>query len=432
MILRKTKKRLYIFAKCVAYKDFLCYTAFNKTDLDIQIYELLGAGYYIFVSRIFGKNCNDNAVIALRGDIMSFDQRKREEIRKYILSKVALRDKDFVAKTMDNFGVTRLYMEEFIREAIRDEVIAEEPGMPCQYRLIEHIKEQQIDRKQNQQEEDRLYAQYIEKELNGCNENARRIWQYTCAEILNNAIEHSQGDRICIIVRTNALYSSVVIVDNGVGIFQTLVEYMKENGWENPNSEDALIELYKGKITSDSSRHSGEGIFFSSKAMTEFGIWSDAKIYKFGYGQAPDVIEHRLLAYASRLQDIGTLVMMTLENETSRKLSEVFDMYTDIDEGFIRTSIAVKEACLSGEPVARSQARRICNRLDEFKEVILDFSRVEVMGQGFADEIFRVFALEHPQVTLRPVNMIPEVVRMIRHVSRGQIPGNICLPGYSH
>ena len=124
--------------------------------------------------------------------------------------------------------------------------------------------------------------------------------------------------------------------------------------------------------------------------------------------------------------------MMTLENETSRKLSEVFDMYTDIDEGFIRTSIAVKEACLSGEPVARSQARRICNRLDEFKEVILDFSRVEVMGQGFADEIFRVFALEHPQVTLRPVNMIPEVERMIRHVSRGQIPGNVCLPGYSH
>ena len=54
------------------------------------------------------------------------------------------------------------------------------------------------------------------------------------------------------------------------------------------------------------------------------------------------------------------------------------------------------------------------------------------MGQGFADEIFRVFALEHPQVTLRPVNMIPEVVRMIRHVSRGQIPGNVCLPGYSH
>lgn len=359
---------------------------------------------------------------------MLFDHRKKEEIRKYILSKIALNDKDFSDKTVDNFGISMADVKEFLEEAVRYQVITEEPELECQYRLIEHVRQEQIDLKQNKLEEDRLYALYIEKELSGCNENARRIWQYACAEILNNAIEHSRGDRIRIIVRTNALNSSVVIEDNGVGIFQTLLEYMKRNGWNNPDCEDALIELYKGKITSDSSSHSGEGVFFSSKVMSEFGIWSDAKIYKFGYGRDMEVIEHRLLAYASRLQNIGTLVMMTLENETSRKLSEVFDMYTDIEEGFIRTRIPVKEACLSGEPVARSQARRICNRLDEFKEVILDFSRIEVMGQGFADEIFRVFALEHPQVIVRPVNMIPEVERMIRHVSRGHIPGNVCLP----
>lgn len=33
-------------------------------------------------------------------------------------------------------------------------------------------------------------------------------------------------------------------------------------------------------------------------------------------------------------------------------------MYTSIEEGFMRTRIPVKEACLTGEPVARSQARR--------------------------------------------------------------------------
>lgn len=43
--------------------------------------------------------------------------------------------------------------------------------------------------------------------------------------------------------------------------------------------------------------------------------------------------------------------------------------------------------------VARSQARRICNRLEEFKEVILDFQDVEYMGQGFADEVFKVIIL---------------------------------------
>ena len=67
-------------------------------------------------------------------------------------------------------------------------------------------------------------------------------------------------------------------------------------------------------------------------------------------------------------------------------------MYTDIENGFIKTYIPVKEACITGEPVARSQARRICNRLDEFKEVILDFEKIEFIGQGFADEICRRMA----------------------------------------
>lgn len=100
-------------------------------------------------------------------------------------------------------------------------------------------------------------------------------------------------------------------------------------------------------------------------------------------------------------------------------------MYADVDEGFIRTRIPIKEACISGEPVARSQARRICNRLTEFKEVILDFDGVEIMGQGFADEIFRVYAAAHPQVILCPVNMEREVSRMIRHVSRGRLAENV-------
>ena len=119
------------------------------------------------------------------------------------------------------------------------------------------------------------------------------------------------------------------------------------------------------------------------------------------------------------------MVMMTLENETEREAGKVFDAYIDSEEGFIRTQIPVKEACITGEPVARSQARRICHRLDSFREVILDFSGVTIMGQGFADELFRVYASEHPQVLLRPINMLPQVERMIRHVGRGQSPENI-------
>lgn len=46
----------------------------------------------------------------------------------------------------------------------------------------------------------------------------------------------------------------------------------------------------------------------------------------------------------------------------------------------------MKEACITGEPVARSQAKRICRRLEAFREVILDFSNVTLMGQGQSAE----------------------------------------------
>lgn len=356
---------------------------------------------------------------------MSFDSKKREEIKKYILWKISADDRELLAKTIDSFGISITSVKRYMKELTECGAITPQADCACGYCLTEYVAEENISLSGNQMEEDRLYAVLIEGNLKSCDTNALRIWQYVCAEMLNNAIEHSRGGNIHITVSRNALFSRIVIADDGVGVFQTLVEYMAEHGWSNPCAEDALIELYKGKFTSDASRHSGEGIFFSSKAVDEFAIWSGAKIYKCGYGKNIDVTEHRLLAYVSRIEKIGTVVMMTLENETPRRLSEVFNMYTSVEEGFVRTRIPVKEACLTGEPVARSQARRICNRLDEFREIILDFDRVEVMGQGFADELFRVYALAHPQVALCPINMVSEVEQMIRHVSRGQVPENV-------
>ena len=44
---------------------------------------------------------------------------------------------------------------------------------------------------------------------------------------------------------------------------------------------------------------------------------------------------------------------------------------------------------------------------------MLDFSGVEVVGQGFCDEVFRVFARQHPEITLEPVGMNDTVAFMV-------------------
>lgn len=133
------------------------------------------------------------------------------------------------------------------------------------------------------------------------------------------------------------------------------------------------------------------------------------------YDEAKFVRSH-LIAYYTKLNRIGTMVQMKLENDTKRTAREVFDMFAPLGEGVVKTLIPMKEFCRQGEPVARSQARRILSRLEEFKEVIFDFSEIDFMGQGFADEIFRVFQNRHPDIVLTVNNANEEVAGMIQHV----------------
>ena len=63
--------------------------------------------------------------------------------------------------------------------------------------------------------------------------------------------------------------------------------------------------------------------------------------------------------------------------------------------------------------ISRSEARRLLQRLTDFTHATLDFSGVEVVGQGFCDEVFRVFARSHPEVTIEPVGMNDAVAVMV-------------------
>ena len=65
------------------------------------------------------------------------------------------------------------------------------------------------------------------------------------------------------------------------------------------------------------------------------------------------------------------------------------------------------------ELISRSQAKRLLARLDLFKRVVLDFRNVDMIGQAFADQIFRVFANEHPEIELLATNTSVAVQQMI-------------------
>ena len=230
-----------------------------------------------------------------------------------------------------------------------------------------------------------------------------RTLAYAASELLNNAIDHSGGKTVEVAVRFERAGATVATVrDDGVGVYRRIAE---DFGYATP--PEAIVQLEKGKLTSDPARHSGEGLFFSSKAVTRFRLESQGTAW---------IVDNQVRDSAIAPSEVrrGTRVELVIVPGHVPRLEDVFAAYTDPESlRFTRTRATIKLAGLGTTLVSRSEAKRLVARLTDFRQAILDFSGVQVAGQGFCDEVFRIFARAHPDVTLEPVGMNDTVAFMV-------------------
>ncbi|MBF0376747.1 MAG: DUF4325 domain-containing protein [Desulfamplus sp.] len=254
--------------------------------------------------------------------------------------------------------------------------------------------------------EDVVWRNEIKQQLGQLPINVLTIWQHGFSEMFNNAIDHSEGTHITVQITQDIYSTTMVMADNGVGIFTKI----KEN-FELLDERHSVIELTKGKLTTDPKNHSGEGIFFSSRMFDEYRITSGEVVLSHKYGTDEDWIFQN-----SNLQK-GTVVFMKLKHNTTRTAKEIFDQFSDENYGFTKTIVPVRLAQYGDEQlVSRSQAKRLLARIEKFKIVIFNFGGVESIGQAFSDEIFRVFANQHKTIEMIILNANENVKKMINHV----------------
>lgn len=341
---------------------------------------------------------------------MSFSSEKRDRIIKYLLEKIEMDPTNAIKKTIETFNISANTVYRYVRELAAENIISKNG------KALSLIYEQDMfvlhRSKGELEEEDRIYETYIKKYIQSFPENVRKIWEYSFMEMMNNAIDHSESEVVHIVVLKNYINTSIIIDDTGVGIFRKIKEYYGYG-----ELDDAINELFKGKLTTDASRHSGEGIFFTSRILDKFMAISDGKI--FSHSNFNDIIEDlENISFLSEWRNFnGTCILMELSNSSNKILKEVFDMFADVDGSFNKTNIPIKNI-FSEFPVSRSQAKRLCNRFEEFEIVELDFTGISEIGQGFAHEIFVVFQNNHENVSIVPQNASEDVMRMINHVKK--------------
>jgi anti-sigma regulatory factor (Ser/Thr protein kinase) len=254
-------------------------------------------------------------------------------------------------------------------------------------------------------QEDVVWRSHAQPALAGLPENVETIWHYAFTEMFNNAIDHSDGTVIWTTVERGPDRTTIVIGDDGEGIFRRIRRILRLC-----DPREAIFELAKGKLTTDPDNHTGEGIFFTSRMLDRFAILSRGLVFLHDDEAGED-----WLLDATRQH--GTSVIMELANDSKRTAVEVFDEFTSDDGefGFDKTVIPLRLATEDGTYlISRSQARRIVARIERFNRVVLDFRNVKQLGQGFADQIFRIFARDHPNVALDIVNANDDVIKMVR------------------
>ena len=331
----------------------------------------------------------------------------KDNIVKYLEEKSGSSGKEL----SDFLGISRQAVNKHLKVLIENgEVMKEGMTKGAVYKIAGRSKPAKKTRKRvllKGLEEDLVFNEMVllSNLENALRENVLEIVKYAFTEILNNAIEHSYSKESDIEVTMNQYRYSFKIRDYGIGIFSSI-----HKKFHLPDENAAIGELIKGKTTTMRERHTGEGVIFSSKSGDIVAFRSHRINLIFDNTRKDVFVEQKRFIS-------GTEVTFAINRASKKELEEIFRAYApeDFDYKFEKTRVYVK--LFQKEYISRSVARRLIAGLDKFKEIVLDFKGVKSLGQGFADEVFRVFKSQHPDIVIKTENINPAIGSMIRHIS---------------
>jgi anti-sigma regulatory factor (Ser/Thr protein kinase) len=257
--------------------------------------------------------------------------------------------------------------------------------------------------------EDVVFQEFAESIAVDYPKNVQAILRHCMTELINNAIDHSLGKELQLELLAKGKLLHVSIMDDGIGAFASIKKHFQLD-----SALDAAVEMAKGKRTTDRIHHAGEGIYFSQRMTNEFTISANGVSYRFNRLQndwAIKIVPERA----------GTAITLTIDLFADYSPRDVFQKYTDEDFRFVKSDsfiVLPYVLAVKGNMISRSEAKKLMAGAEEFEHVEIDFLNVDEIGQGFADEIFRVYKLQHPNIKITFRNCNEAVAMMISHVLR--------------
>ena len=332
------------------------------------------------------------------------------KIQNFILKNLSKHPRDIISFTNKTLNISKTTALRHLRSLIKNyKVLKTGSTKNICYILPENNNIIVTFKLSNNLNEFDIFKTYFNKSLSNLKPNILNICEYGLTEMINNAIDHSYGTNLTVELICKKNNILLIIKDDGVGALKRIADLLKTSEYQ-----EAVLQLTKGKFTSDPYNHTGEGIFFTSRIFDEFKLFSNNLCFtRINYPNDNDWFLEKI-SFTK-----GTSIHLTIDQHSNKEIKDVFLAFQDPKTmKFNKTDIIVSLSKFDEERyISRSQAKRILKNLENFKTINLDFKHVKVVGQGFVDEIFRVFANNHKDVTINYINANEDVLFMIQRSS---------------
>lgn len=342
------------------------------------------------------------------------------EIQKFILKNVSQYPDNIVSLAAEKFGVSRTAVFFHMKKLKESGLIHQEGTRNKSKYYLAPDKEPTepeitFDYEVGKSGEYEIWKQDIKPNLGPLKKNVEDILQYGFTEMFNNVIDHSESKTAFADIKEENGSIVLTIHDWGVGVFAKIASFFNIQ-----DMREAVIKLHQGKVTTDASKHSGQGIFFTSRAVDWFVIMANG--FRYIKNNAED---DEWYWEKQENEDKGTSIRLKIRKDSPRILKDVFDAFTNPDNyKFDRSHIRIELGNYEEDYfISRSQAKRLLAGLTDFKTVTMDFKNIRNVGQAFVDEVFGVFGLENPDIHFSIINANEDVLFMIkRGLSNREFP----------
>jgi len=188
-----------------------------------------------------------NGRITLTMGVVMVGLRDRgEAIRQFIINNVEGHANDIVIVTADEFDISRQAVSVHMKRLVQQKSIIAEGNTRNRIYKLHPLVEVTESFDLLGLEEDRIWRDFVASKLGALPDNVLDIWHYGFTEMLNNAIDHSQGNHAIITIKKTPVSSEIIITDDGIGIFTGICNILELN-----DERHAVLELSKGKLTTD-------------------------------------------------------------------------------------------------------------------------------------------------------------------------------------